>query len=280
MGTAVTVRVVCAEGSLPGDAEFGRALGWFREVERCCSRFDPESDLQRLCRQAGTAVTVPPLLLRAIHFATEVAARSQGALDPTVGGALHRAGYDRHHATGDVVPVIDGPGTWRDIHCDLDAGTVTLERPMQLDLGAVAKGLAVDLAAAALDAWPNLMIDAGGDVLVRGTNPDGVPWRVGVRDPHRPDRLATTLPLTDVAACTSGTYERGTHLVDPRLGTAPTGLSSVTVLAPSAMVADATSTAAFVLGVRDGAAFLEREGLRALLIDGAGHVTRVGTWDA
>ena len=150
-----------------------------------------------------------------------------------------------------------------------DEKTLTLHRPLLLDLGAVAKGLAIDIAARELQPFENFAIDAGGDLYFGGCNAAGQPWSVGIRHP-RGDGLLDTLHVSDVAVCTSGDYERrtdaGHHLLDPRTGAPVNAVASVTVLAPSAMVADTLATAAFVLGPTDGIALLERHGVGGLIV--------------
>ena len=278
MGTTITVAV---GGRRPEDEcvpAIEEALGWFRAVEARCTRFDPSSELQQLCSQVGTWVTVSPLLMHALRFAVDVAERTDGAFDPCLGQALHRSGYDRHHVTGATAPVANGSGTWRDVACDATASRVLLRRPLQLDLGAVAKGMAIDLATRVLSPLIDYAIDAGGDVFATGRNARGTGWRVGIRDPFAPATLATTLSLNGRAVCTTATYERGAHLLDGRTQDAATGLASVSVMAPTAMAADAASTAAFALGRTAGLAFLEAEGLAAFLIARDGTRTIVGPW--
>jgi thiamine biosynthesis lipoprotein len=114
----------------------------------------------------------------------------------------------------------------------------------RLDPSGYVKGWAVDRAAGLVDA-EELCIDAGGDVLARGG-----PWRIGIRHPRLPDRLAAALTVSDAAVATSGLYERGPHIVDPRTGAVPRGVLSVTVLGPRLATADAYATAAFVMGER------------------------------
>jgi thiamine biosynthesis lipoprotein len=141
-----------------------------------------------------------------------------------------------------------------------------LTRPLLLDLGAVAKGLAVDMAAKELEPLGSFTIDAGGDLYLGGRNAEGAPWSVGIRHPRDPDGLIAALRVCDGAVCTSGDYERPSHILDPRRGTPAAALASVTVVAPSAMVADALGTAAFVLGPERGLELLERQRVGALLV--------------
>src|SRR5262249_11484041 len=151
--------------------------------------------------------------------------------------------------------------TYRDVEPDDDTKTITLHRPLLLDLGAVAKGLAIDVAARELQPFENFAIDAGGDLYFGGHNADGRNWTVGIRHP-RGDGIIDCFQVSDVAVCTSGDYERtsaaGHHLLDPRTGTEASLVASVTTIAPSAMLADTFATAAFVLGPTDGVELLER----------------------
>ena len=110
----------------------------------------------------------------------------------------------------------------------------------RLDPSGYVKGWAVQRAAAF--GRGRFLIDAGGDVVLRGE------WRVGIRHPYERDRLAAAITVRDCAVATSGTYERGPHIVDPRTGRPATGLSSVTVIGRDLGTADAYATAAFVAG--------------------------------
>jgi thiamine biosynthesis lipoprotein len=187
---------------------------------------------------------------------------------------MESLGFDRHHKTGrSAASGIDASErvSWRDVRIDAQARTVTLCRPLVLDLGAVAKGLAVDVAARELAIFDNFAVDAGGDLYLAGHNADDRPWSVGIRHP-REQSLIETVQVSDTAVCTSGDYEKRSpkdpgahHIVDARTGETAAQLASVTVLAPTAMVADALATAAFALGPAQGASFLERHGVRGIL---------------
>jgi thiamine biosynthesis lipoprotein len=327
MGTFVTI------DTPPGfDAAVDRAFGWFREIEARCSRFDAASELTQLSQRVGEAVPVSPIVFEAVRFALAVAEDTDGAFDPTVGAAMAARGFDRNYRTGERVagstsrgsnaprnPAYEptdvgrvppstqstrgGPGvSYRDVEVDVDRQTITLLRPLMLDLGAVAKGLAIDMAARELDACPWYAIDAGGDVFVGGSRPDAGPWTVGIRHPRVPDRLLATIRLTGGAVCTSGDYERvttaGHHILDPRqraagsgqgaenlraLPTAycllPAASRSASVIAPNAMLADALATAAFVLGGTDGIRLLERHGVEGLIVSADGDCYATAGFD-
>lgn len=275
MDTLITFVAITDAPAEVVETRMAAALGWFDVVEGICSRFDPESEVMRLTARAGVPVVASPLLFPVIQFALAVAAASGGAFDPTVGAALEARGFNRQYRTGQVVvsarSTTQTP-TYRDVLLDAAARTVTVRKPLILDLGAVAKGLAIDLAVRELTPLTNCVVDAGGDLAVRGRNADGEPWRVGIRHPREDGALIASVPLADAAICTSGDYERRSphdaaehHLLDPRSRHSPAGVASVTVIAPTAMAADALSTAAFVLGPRDGLRLLQTQAMEGLI---------------
>jgi thiamine biosynthesis lipoprotein len=137
----------------------------------------------------------------------------------------------------------------------------------------VAKGLAIDMAARELRSFEHYAIDAGGDLYLAGRNASGAPWSVGIRHPRDEHQVIESLRVSNRAVCTSGDYERrsareddGHHIMDPRTGVSANGVASVTVVAPTAMLADALGTAAFVLGPAEGIRFLERQGVDGLIV--------------
>jgi thiamine biosynthesis lipoprotein len=221
------------------------------------------------------------MVYEAVRFALLLAEETGGAFDPTVGHRMETRGFNREHRTGEIVRADreqDGAVTYRDVQLDPERSTIRLLRPLTLDLGAVVKGLAVDMAARELASFRDFAIDAGGDLYLGGVNPEGEPWSVGIRHPRRDHELVASLRVSDQAVCTSGDYERripggeaasqpvGHHILDPRTGLPAPAAASVTVLAPGAMLADALATAAFVLGPEDGTALLERMGVEGLIV--------------
>jgi thiamine biosynthesis lipoprotein len=276
MGTLVTIEVLIPAGTIsaPAQQAMERAFGWFREIENRCTRFDPASELMQLAARPGEAVIASPMLFEAIRFALLVAEESGGAFDPTGGHRMMERGFDREHRSGQAIHVGIEPAadaSWRDIELDPDRRAITLRRPLIPDLGAVAKGLAIDTAAQELKPFTNFAIDAGGDLLMAGTNGTGEPWTVGIRHPRRQGELLASLRVSDQAVCTSGDYERrGTdgrsHILDPRTGQVAEGVASATVIAPLAMLADALATAAFVLGPIEGIRLLDRLGVAGIII--------------
>lgn len=296
MGTVVTVRVVGHGGDSKEAAHreetVGRAFEWFRRIEECCTRFEEQSEVMQLAARAGVAVPVSTILYEAVQFALALAEESGGAFDPTVGYEMERRGFNEEYRTRRIIRTSIDPGgsvSYRDVRLNPERKTIRLLRPLILDLGAVAKGLAIDMAARELRPLENFMIDAGGDLYLGGHNPKSEPWSIGIRHPRRANELIDTLRVSDGAVCTSGDYERtastknraedragnatgdsatdgGHHILDPRTGVSPNAVASVTVVAPTAMLADGAATAAFVLGPSEGIQLLERLGVDGLMI--------------
>lgn len=152
------------------------------------------------------------------------------------------------------------------------------------DLGGIAKGYAVDTAAAALQraGVERFLIDAGGNIRA-AAGPGGAPWRIGIRHPRRPGALVTVIEVSDGGISTSGDYirfferdgVRYHHILDPRTGRPARGAVSVTVRSSTATMADVLSTAVFVMGGETGVAFLEAAG-----DDGIVFLDDSGSWIA
>ncbi|HYF90605.1 MAG TPA: FAD:protein FMN transferase [Symbiobacteriaceae bacterium] len=276
MDTVVRMTVVTSQPEWVVASRLERAFQAFGFVEQVCSRFSAQSEMARLSLQVGNPTRVSELLFQALGFALEMAEDTGGAFDPTVGRRMEVYGFNRNYLSGerrDSQADPDGPVSYRDVVLNEVHHTVLLRKPLALDLGAVAKGLAVDLAARELAPFEGFLIDAGGDIYAGGLNECGEPWTIGVRHPTCQDGVICRFRLTDMAVCTSGSYERPSpirtdahHLIDPRSGAAPSHLLSCTVVAPFAMLADATSTAAFILGREKGMAYLDATGLDGLFI--------------
>jgi thiamine biosynthesis lipoprotein len=277
MDTCISVQVVSSESEEVLQDVFDRIQEWFFQVEQVCNRFDEQSEVYYLANTPGVPVKVSPLLFLVLQFSLEIARLSEGAFDPALGYQLVKAGFDQHYLTREKTPYRPAPGelpTYRDILLDTRRQTVTLNRPLLLDLGGVAKGLAIDLAVQELAAFSDYAINAGGDLYIRGYNERQEPWRIGIRHPRQSQHCLARLHGSwkdGMAICTSGDYERRSpsttahHLFDPRTGHPAGETASVTVMAPGAMLADALSTAAFVLGPGEGVRLLQHCGLDGVI---------------
>jgi thiamine biosynthesis lipoprotein len=161
MGTTVTIEVV--HPSADSDEAVDRAFGWFYEIEARCTRFS-ESELTRLTAHPNVPVPASPILYEAVRFALLAAEETGGAFDPTVGQRMEAQGFNREHRTGEIFLTTitpDDDASYRDVVLDPERRTILLRHPLTLDLGAVAKGLAIDTAARELEPFRDFAIDAG-----------------------------------------------------------------------------------------------------------------------
>jgi thiamine biosynthesis lipoprotein len=287
MGTEV---VLVLERRAPIEAE-AAVQNLFAAWEETLSRFRPGSALARLNRSAGRPVRVAPLLLRVLEAALAAARATGGAFDPTLGRQIAAAGYDR--AFGPTLsggPGRPGPGrpggAWREVALDRERGTVTLPSGAALDLGGIAKGMAVDASLALLRraGVGSALVSAGGDLAVSGPPPPGG-WSIALPESPGHERVTLhggALATTSVARrhWLQGGRPRH-HLLDPRTGEpARSDLWAVTVAAATCEQAEVAATAAFVLGARAGEEFLRARRLPALLTPVAGVPRPVGPWPA
>jgi thiamine biosynthesis lipoprotein len=162
-------------------------------------------------------------------------------------------------------------------HGAFDAFAVPAPNGTRLDPSGYVKGWAVERAVDMLAGAgvTDMCVNAGGDIAVRGERRPGEAWRIGIRHPADPLAVVAVVSLRGRGAvATSGTYERGAHIVDPRTGEAATGIASATVIGVDLGVTDAYATAAFVMG-RDALGWMaERPGHAVVLVTHEGEVLR------
>jgi FAD:protein FMN transferase len=286
MGTRMSLHVSCAaerEAEAAGAIE--ACLDWLREMDRRLTRFDPASELSRLNATPGEWRGVSEELCDVIERSVAAAVASGGLFDPTLLPALERAGYDRDidglpttPAEGGPTanePEVDAGGRWREIELDRAGQRAQLPAGVRLDLGGIAKGWAADTALDRFFAgFPDVLINAGGDMRARGRNPDGEPWAVGIGNPRQSkagaEEHAAVISLAAGGVACSGAgdrwwYQGGQrrhHLIDPRTG-APARLwidadddgpgadgiiATATALAPTAAHAEVAAKVALLRG--------------------------------
>jgi FAD:protein FMN transferase len=303
LGTTATV-VVTDPAML--DAAREAVVAELAAIDLACSRFRDDSELAAVNAGAGRFVRVSPLFAQALAVALRAARMTGGAVDPTLGAELRRAGYDRDFAelapadadAGAPTPVahLDDArrrlrGGWRAVELDAAAGLVRIPKGMELDLGATAKALAADRAARAAHhravGRGGVLVSLGGDVSVAGPAPqDG--WAVRVQEDHAgaADAPGQTVAIATGGLATSGTTvrrwrahgERRHHILDPRSGRpAAVVWRTATVAAATCVDANAASTAAIVRGAQ-APTWLLRCGLPARLVGFDGRVIHIGAW--
>ena len=289
MGTRVAVEL-WADSAEQGEAAIEAALFELSEVNRLMNPWDPDSELSKLNREAHRhPVSVSPGLLEVMTRALHYSRLSGGAFDISFASAGQYYDYRAGVAPGDktlkqAVQNID----YTAIRLDPEAGTVAYAvEGLQVDLGGIAKGYAVDRAIEAVmrQGIVAAMVSAGGDSRILGNLGDR-PRTIGIRHPRKKDDFVVMIPLEDTAISTSGDYERyfiaedGTrvhHILDPVTGKSAGKVQSASVLAAHAIDSDALSTTTFVLGVEKGLALINSlPGVDAIIIDDRGmlHYSR------
>jgi thiamine biosynthesis lipoprotein len=261
--------------------QLAAARAFIEATEAHLSRFRPESELSRLNARSGEPVVVSPLLYQVVEVALGGSRRTYGLYDPTVITALEAAGYERSFASvldTEAPPrLVSLPlAGWRDIRLDQKRRSIILPRGLRLDLGGVAKAWTADRVADQLAPYGPCLVDAGGDIALRGALPRVTGWPIGVADPRRPDTDLACLLLRDHAVVTSGVdhrrWQRGGclqhHIIDPRTHRpADTDLLAVTIVAADAAVANVHAVATLVLGAQAGLVYLRKqEGVEGLLV--------------
>lgn len=285
MGTVVEISAFGADqGRL--EAAVTEAFAEMARIESLMRPAGEGSDVARLtAAEQGTEVA--PETAEVIALGLRVAAESGGAFDMGLGRLKELWGIEteapRVPAPTEIRQALSGTGR-DDLH--LDGRRVEKAQPaLAVDLGAIAKGYAVDRAVELLRraGVESAAVNAGGNIRLIGDH-DGRPWRIAIQHPREAAGQLALLELADTSVSTSGDYERffeqdGVryhHIFDPRTGYPAGRCRSVTVVTQSAALADALSTAAFVLGPEEGLALLRRfpatEGL-IVAADGTPHAS-------
>lgn len=283
MGTIVAL-TAWAEDDAKVLVAFDEVFAEFERIDRLMTTWRDDSDVSRVNAAAGNGkgVKVSPELIFVLEKAAEASRLSGGKFDVTVGAfqGVWKFDEDRDGTIPDPALVEERRKLvdWRDVVIDKKRGTVRLRRPGQkITLGGIAKGYAVDRAAAILrkHGLVDFIVQAGGDMYVAGRRGDRK-WRVGIRDPRgdRADFFAVA-EVEDMTFSTSGDYERFVirdgkryhHILDPATGYPATATRSVTVMASDALTADALSKGFFILGPVEGMKLVEKmPGVEAVFV--------------
>ena len=295
MGTLVSITAIhVSQGRLEEAA--GRAFEEMGRVVELLNRYDPSSAISVL-NDLGIIGGPPPELSGVLRQALSYHGKSLGAFDPTVLPLVDLFRSRGTLASGGATPSIPpSPEEIQDLLELVDAGAVEvtpssirLEKVgMGLTLDGIAKGFVVDRMAEILSALglSDYLIDAGGDLRSSGFREDGRPWQVAVQDPGKLNRFPDVFPLTGMAVATSGSYEiyfdpsrSRHHIVDGRAGSSPQQSQSVSVVAPTAMEADALATSVFLMEPTRALAFIDSiPRCACLIVDPSGSQVRSTRW--
>lgn len=264
-----------------------QAESMFRHAEGLLSRFDPASELSQINARQGFWIPVSDMMWSVVTQALFMARETEGLFDPTLLTALEAAGYDRSFEQLVVADVMAGmmmvgdqSEQWQKVKLVIGGQSLWLPPGVKLDLGGIAKGYTAQQVVDFLTGWGPCLVDAGGD-LTAGLAPTGWPgWPVAVASPlnkvNEPRAELLPIWLVEGSMATSGIdYRRwqykghsAHHLIDPRTGQpAETDLLTATVLAKTAVRAEAWATAALVAGTTSALQKLTNTGLAAALVD-------------
>ncbi|MEO8257644.1 MAG: FAD:protein FMN transferase [Acidobacteriota bacterium] len=270
MGTSVQVKAIGGDAG-GRRAAINEAFAAMAEVDRLMSNYRSDSELTRLNREAASGpVVVSEPLWRVIEAAQRVSAMSDGAFDVTVGPLVRLWGFR------DKTPHLPSPTElegvrplvgYRGLTLDATRHTVRFARAgMEIDLGGIAKGFAVEIAADVLRRRGlSGLVDAGGNQYMLGTPTGKTLWTVGIKDPDAAGRLLGVVEVHDGSVSTSADYANFLvasgrtygHLLDPRTLQPSSASLSATIVSADGTLADAMSKAAFILGPKQGLALID-----------------------
>lgn len=285
MGTTYRVTLPRLPAGVNAEVIDGALRAVLEQVDATMSTYRKDSEISRFNRAARDEwIPVSASTSTVAAAAIEMAWRTEGAFDPTVGPLVDLWGF------GPAGPSVRIPDAAAVAAKRRQTGYSALEERrnpptlrkrsegLRIDFSGIAEGFAVDELAGTLYriGVSDFLIELGGEVRCRGRHPTGRPWTIAVEVPGlaeaRPQR---GVALTDAAVATSGDYRkffivdgrRYSHVIDPRTGwPVDHGVASVTVIGRSAMQCDALSTALLVMGPEMGFAFAERHGIAGLFV--------------
>ncbi len=287
MGSRFDITVV-ANNEAEGNEYIDLAVSEISRIEKMISSWDSLSETSTIIRNAGIkAVKVDKELFDLISRAIKISELTDGAFD------ISYASMDRiwkFDGTMKKLPTEEEVATsvakvgYKNIILNTSEQTVFLKnRGMRIGFGALGKGYAADktkqlLISKGVNAG---IINASGDLTTWGKQPDGTSWMIGITNPLNGNKVFSWFPLDNNAVVTSGNYEkfavlngkRYSHIIDPRTGWPASGLTSVTIFAPKAELADALATSVFVMGRETGIDFINQlPGIECVMVDENGKI--------
>ncbi|MBU0976399.1 MAG: FAD:protein FMN transferase [Patescibacteria group bacterium] len=238
---------------------FDKGFAKFQTVVDKFSRFNTHSELSFLNSSQGRKVIVSKELFKLINYALKIAGETNGTFDPTVIDFLETYGYDsaynfhklqhRDLVEKEIKKILENRPSYKDIKLFENTYTIQLAQNQRVDLGGIGKGYAIDLAYRELGPLENYIINAGGDIRVKGTYKDKA-WEVGLNVPAI--GKIGKVRLNNEAICCSGSWARKVkffhHLINPQTGSPQSKVLTVFVIRDSAKEADAWTTALYASG--------------------------------
>jgi thiamine biosynthesis lipoprotein len=284
MDTLVTITAVSATEA-DADKAIDMAFQEIGRLEKAANFYSHESEISHINTHAGISpVKVSADIIDLLSKARDVAEVTDGAFDPTIGPLISLYDFRNHRAPSDQevrknLRLVN----YRNMVIDREESRVFLEKKgMLIDPGGIMKGYAAGKAAEVLRQHGiySGIVAVAGDIRAFGVNPDGKPWRIGIRDPRgkKDDDIVAVIELGDMSVSTSGDYERYFiqngkrihHLISPKTGYPAESCRSVSIISPEGAFADAYSTGICILGPEKGLKVIEKAGLDGIIIDERG----------
>ena len=287
MGSAFDLTLV-ATNQVEADRFFEQSIAEIDRIERLISSWDQASETTQVNQMAGIgAVKVSKELFDLVFRAKAIAQLTNGAFDPTYASVDKIWTFDGRsigQPKAEIILASVAKIGFEKMELDpLESSLYLPLKGMKIGFGAIGKGYAADRVKSLLQKQGVSagIVNASGDMSAWGVQPNGKPWQIGLVNPKNKDKIFAWFPINDQAVVTSGDYEkfvlisgkRYGHIINPKTGYPSQGVISCTVFAPKAELADALSTALFVMGVNTGIDFINQlQQVEAIMIDDAGKV--------
>ena len=283
MGNRFEISIVSDDEDFAA-ASIQKAVEEIQRIEKLLTTFNENSQTNLINKHAGiNAVKVDREVFDLIQRSKRISEVTQGAFDITY-GSIDKSlwNFDKNMtalpdaATAKkLVRLIN----YRNVILDEKKCTVFLkEKGMRVGFGGIGKGYAAERAKIVLqnEGVPSGIVNASGDLITWGYQPDGKVWTIGIADPNAARNQFSSLAVTNMAVATSGNYEKFiliggkkfSHTIDPKTGLPVTGIKSVTIICPNAEVADAMATPVMIMGIKIGLDLINQlNGVACIIVD-------------
>jgi thiamine biosynthesis lipoprotein len=283
MGNRFEITVVSDDAAW-AEERIDNAVAEISRIEKLLTTFNESSQTAAINKMAGVEpVKVDKEVFDLIYRSLKISSLTQGAFDITYGSIdkslwnfdVNMTALPSKETAKKMVRLIN----YRNVVLDEKRCTVFLkEKGMRIGFGGIGKGYAADKAKNLLQqkGVQSGVVNASGDLVTWGTQPNAKPWTVGIADPYARFQPFSYLEIGDMAIATSGNYEKYavingknySHTIDPKTGLPVSGIKSVTVICPSAELADALATPIMVMGVKAGLALINQmKNIACIIID-------------
>jgi len=268
MNTIITIKVVQKdEGTTFILNKIEEAFSEFDRIVKRYTRFNENSELSNLNRQSGDWVQVSDEFIYLINYMLNMSNLTKGIFDPTIIDFLEIYGYDKNYDFSKlnnpeldkiILKTVNERPSWKDIKVDIKNNKVKLVKNQRLDLGGIGKGYAIDCAYSKLNDLNNFLIDAGGDIRVKGKNESEELWHIALKNKKANEELEIIgeVHLDNESLACSGSWARKVkqfhHLINPKTGKPENIFRTVYVQTKTAIEADSWATTLFIGGINIG----------------------------